>query len=108
MYVMRPVPGLMSATLLVALCIGLTGCERTSSEERVAQTVAIYEVPLAVKTAIDQQSHGGSVSAIEKWTRNGKTLYEAPVSRNGQQRELTIGEDGKLVADRSGDDEDDD
>ncbi|WP_223957532.1 hypothetical protein [Paraburkholderia sabiae] len=92
----------------VALCIALTGCERTSSEQRVAQTVAIYEVPQAVKRTIDRQSHGGSVSAIEKWTTNGKTFYEAPVSRNGQQWELTIGEDGKLVAERSGDDEDDD
>jgi hypothetical protein len=48
------------------------------------------------------------VSAIEKWTTNGKTLYEVPVSLNGRERELTIGEDGKLVAERSGDDEDDD
>jgi hypothetical protein len=78
MYVMRPVPGLMSATLLVALCIGLTGCERTSSEERVAQTVAIYEVPLAVKTTIDQQSHGGSASAIEKEPETAKRFTRLP------------------------------
>lgn len=105
---MRRVSGLLPATLFVALCIGLTGCERISSEQRVAQTVAIYEVPQAVKRTIDQQSHGGSVSAIEKWTTNGKTLYEVPVSLNGRERELTIGEDEKLVAERSGDDEDDD
>lgn len=92
--------------LFVALCVGLAGCERNSMEKDSAQVVAIYEVPAAVKATIDQQSHGGSVSTIKKWSKNGKTLYSASISLNGQERELTIGEDGKLVADRPDDDED--
>jgi hypothetical protein len=97
-----------AAGLFVALCIGLAGCERSSSERDVAQTVAIYQVPALVKATIDEQSHGDSVSAIKKWTRNGKTLYSVSVSQNGQERKLTIGEDGRLVAGHPGDDEDDD
>jgi hypothetical protein len=86
----------------------LAGCGRNSTEETTAQAVAIYEVPAVVKATIDQQSHGGSVSTIKKWSKNGKTLYSASISLNGQERELTIGEDGKLVADHPDDDEDDD
>lgn len=61
-----------------------------------------------VKATIDQQSHGGSVSAIKKWSRNGKTLYSVLVSLNCLERQLMIGGDGKLVADRPDVDEDDD
>lgn len=89
-------------------CVAVAGCEKRAPEVHTAETVAIYQVPPAVKATIDEQTQGGSVSGIEKRTRNGKTFYSASVLLNGQERKLVIAQDGKLIADGADDDEDDD
>ncbi|MCB4349077.1 hypothetical protein LA345_35185 [Burkholderia vietnamiensis] len=58
---MKPLFRFLSATSLVALCIALVGCEKSPFEKQPGETVAIAQVPAAVKATIDRQSQGGSV-----------------------------------------------
>jgi hypothetical protein len=67
-------------------------------------SVAVTELPPAVKAAIEKESQGGTVKKIEKHMDEGKAVYEADLVINGTQRTVTVAETGEIVP-RGGDDD---
>ena len=104
---------------LAAVALGVTvfavsraeGDERGERLER-GQAVQTSDLPAPVQQTVQQQLQGASVQHIEKRTDDGRTSFEVRTVRDGQAREMLIGEDGRLL--RSGaaakdeDDDDDD
>jgi uncharacterized membrane protein YkoI len=69
------------------------------------QQVSIEQVPAAVKTTIEAQ--GGTIKKLERETENGKTIYEAELIINGQEVEIKVADDGKLLGKEAGDKDED-
>ncbi len=76
------------------------------------EKVSIDQVPAAVKATIQKEAQGGTLREIERETKDGKTVYEAEVQKDGKEVEVKVAEDGTLlgreVEDDDGDDEDED
>jgi uncharacterized membrane protein YkoI len=70
--------------------------------------ISIEQVPALVQATILAQANGGTVGEIEMETANGRTIYEADVTINGQEVEIKVAPDGTLVAKNAEDEEDDD
>ena len=64
----------------------------------VSQEVTLAELTPALQTAIVGNQDGGRLKGIEKTTQDGTTVYIVSVSKNYQDRNLTFGEDGTLLA----------
>ena len=62
------------------------------------EEVNLAELPDAVQTAINTQVGTGTLEGIDKSIEDGETTYEATaISDAGQERNFTIGEDGKVL-----------
>ena len=64
----------------------------------ISQEVTLAELVPALQTAITGNQDGGKLEGIEKTTEDGTTVYIASISKNHQDRNLTFGEDGTLLA----------
>ncbi len=62
------------------------------------QKVTLAEVPQAVKTTLDRETKGGTVTESEKEVRDGKTIYSFDAKLDGKEWDITIAEDGKLIS----------
>ena len=58
------------------------------------ERVTLEQVPPAVKATILQESAGGEITAIERETKDGQTIYEAEVKLNGKEIDITVAADG--------------
>ena len=86
------------------LTLSLGACDDAREE----QTVAIDQVPPAVKATIDQESKGGTLKEIEKLRQDGKTAYGADIVMNGKEQQTLIAEDGKVIKRTAKEEEHDD
>jgi uncharacterized membrane protein YkoI len=86
--------------VLAAVCLSLAGTVTVAvwaaEKEEKEEKVTIDQVPAVVKTTI--QAEGGKVEDIARETKDGKTIYEADVIKDGKEIELRVAEDGKLVS----------
>lgn len=73
------------------LTLGLAAC---SSEQK----VEMNELPSAVRATLERETAGGTVTEIEKETKDGKTVYSADAMVGGQAWDITIAEDGKVIS----------
>jgi uncharacterized membrane protein YkoI len=84
-------------TLLLLVGIGAVAMlafnTRAESEER----VTIDQVPAAVKATILTEAQGGTITEIERETKDGKTIYEAEFLLDGAEIEIEIAPDGTLL-----------
>jgi hypothetical protein len=60
--------------------------------------VALSDVPAAVRATLDREAAGGKVTEVERETKHGRTVYSADVTVNGQEWDVTVGEDGTLLS----------
>ncbi len=89
----------------LAVCIGAVATIQTVEQEK---QVSIEQAPAPVQATILAQANGGTVGEIETETENGRTIYEADVTINGQEIEIKVASDGALVARNAEDEEDND
>lgn len=91
----------------LALGVGTVAVQRMADDDI---EVSIDAVPPAVRATILAQAQGNTVREIEMDTENGVTVYEAEVIIDGQETDILVAADGKLlgtkVEDEEGDDED--
>ncbi len=66
-------------------------------KEENKQKVAMTELPAAVQKTIQDNLGGGTVTQTAKETKDGKTYYEAQVKSGGEEVEIKVAEDGKLI-----------
>ena len=77
-------------------------------EEEDEEVVSLDAVPEAVKAMILQEAAGGEIKEIEKETEDGVTVYEAEVIIDGQEVDIEVAADGKLLGKEVEDEEEDD
>ncbi len=74
-----------------SLTLGLAAC---TSEQK----VEMKDLPPAVRASLERETAGGTVTEIEKETKDGKTVYSADAMVGGQAWDITIAEDGKVIS----------
>ncbi|HEX6213140.1 MAG TPA: PepSY domain-containing protein [Methylomirabilota bacterium] len=62
-----------------------------------ADEVSLEQVPPAVRATIERELGGGRLEEIERETKNGRTVYEVELVRDGKEREVHIAEDGTVL-----------
>ncbi len=94
--------------IIVVILAGLTlslgalaGRQNAQQEKR----ISMDQVPETVRATL--LSQGGTIEGIEMETENGRTIYEADVTVDGQKVEMKVAADGSLIG-REVDDEDND
>jgi hypothetical protein len=94
-------------SLLVAL--GLVACTlaiRAEEKEENEVKVKFDDCPAAVKATLTKEAGGATIATVDKETDDGKTIYEADVKIDGQNYEIKVSEDGKLVSKKVDNEED--
>jgi hypothetical protein len=60
-------------------------------------SIALEDLPRAVRAAIKKHAAGGEVTEIEKKSVDGKIVYEAEVVRDGKASDILISAKGKYL-----------
>jgi hypothetical protein len=91
-------------SILVAMVmIGMCGCagmqRRTAEPAEAGETkVRLEQTPPAVRQTIERELVGAQLEDIARKERQGKTIYETDIIRNGHKWEVVVGEDGKIIS----------
>lgn len=56
------------------------------------------KAPMAVQDSLRKEAGGAKVDTIDKEVRNGMTVYETDVKKDGKTWEIVVDESGKLVS----------
>ena len=91
------------ATLLVLPLAACTMREQSAREGKEGDEgnevkVAINDVPPAVRTTLDQQAPGVTITQVDKEEDQGKVIYEADAVLGGQNYEIKVADDGHLIS----------
>jgi len=70
-------------------------CECHEQDE--ALEVSRAEVPAAVMATLEREAAGGTIGEIEKEMEGGRIVYTAEVIINGEEWEIEVAEDGRLL-----------
>ena len=60
--------------------------------------ISFAECPAPVKATLNKESGNAKIDTVDKETDEGKTIYEADVMIDGQNYEIKVAEDGKLIS----------
>jgi hypothetical protein len=93
--------------LAASLVLGLGAC--ANNQQRAASKgteppesgevkVSLEDTPAAVRKTIQNELAGAKLEDIAREQRDGQTVYEADIIRNGQEWEVVIGEDGRIIS----------
>ena len=97
----------MMLTCSVA-CLGCAELAAVEAQDSKEEKVKLEDCPQAVQDTLKKASAGGKIEEIEKETENGKTVFEAEVVIDGDEYEVKVAEDGKLLSKKQENDDDDD
>jgi hypothetical protein len=85
------------ATLIaLAVAVVLPGAPGAYAEDK-GEKVTIDQVPAPVKATIEKEAEGGTVGTISKETAEDRTFREAQITKNGEERYLHVGDNGKVL-----------
>ena len=74
------------------------GCSHNKSGEGAETKMTLDEVPAPVRSTMMQEAGGAKIGTIDKEEKNGKTIYETDVMSGGQNWEIKVDSDGKLIS----------
>jgi uncharacterized membrane protein YkoI len=97
--------------LMLTCSVACLGCAVLAAEEAQdskEEKVKLEDCPQAVQDTLKKASAGGKIEEIEKETENGKVVYEAEVVIEGDEYEVKVADDGKLLGKKLENDDDDD
>jgi uncharacterized membrane protein YkoI len=80
----------MKRNIYTAIAIGIATCAW-------ADKIQFSELPKAAQQTINRNLNGGNVQEIEREARDGRTIYEVEIRREGQNRHLRVDADGELL-----------
>jgi hypothetical protein len=98
---MRRTIQLLSVLLLsTAMSCAAQGKEKEEKEEKEGNETKVQfsQVPQAVQTTLKEESHGATITTVDKESDEGKTIYEADVDIKGKNYEIKVAEDGTLIS----------
>ena len=83
---------------LLGLMVGACDMKRDAEDKKEGDEVkmSIEQVPPAVRATLRDQAPG--ITAVDKETDGGKVIYEADAIIGGQNYEIKVAEDGKLIS----------
>ena len=89
-------------SILIAM-VGMCGCATTQRQtaelaEPGETKVRLDQTPAAVRQTIEHELVGAQLEDIARKERQGKTIYETDIFRNGHKWEVVVGEDGKIIS----------
>jgi hypothetical protein len=90
--------------LTVMILIGACGCAKmrghggAEAAESGETKVRLEETPAAARQTIEKELVGGQLEDIARKTRNGKTVYETDIIKDGRKWEVIVGEDGQIIS----------
>src|SRR3981189_279069 len=86
----------MNATWLLAagVMVGICGCASSAG----AVKVKVKKTPPEVQKTINSELVGAHLEDIAKVQRQGRTIYETDIIKNGHKWEVVIGEDGQIIS----------
>ena len=89
----------MNAKVMVAagLTVGLCGFTTTHAQGGEVK-VTIEQTPPAVQKTIRSELVGALLEDIAQKRRQGETIYETDIIKNGHKWEVVIGEDGRIIS----------
>jgi len=61
------------------------------------KNVPLEQLPAPVRATIERETAGGQIKEIEQDHEGGQLIYEVEFTQGGQQFELDIAADGKLL-----------
>lgn len=94
----------MAAAVLAA---GVGGCsmlqsgtaEREAAGEDAGEVkIPLEQAPAAVQKTIKREAEGGELEDIARKQKNGRTVYETDIVKDGQEWEVNVAEDGSLIS----------
>lgn len=93
----------MNRICLVVGCVLLVASLMAWGKER---TVALEQLPAAVRAAIEQAAQGGTIAKIEVEEEDGATVYEAEIVKDGKKMEIEVSSAGVVLEREQEDDND--
>lgn len=89
----------MSSRVVVAagLTVAFGGCATLQGSSGEVK-VTIQQTPPAVQQTIRNELVGASLEDIAREQRQGRTIYETDIIRNGRKWEVVVGEDGQIIS----------
>ncbi len=81
---------------MVAMC-GCAMMQRPTAEPGETK-VRLEQTPAAVRQTIERELVGAQLEDIARKERQGETIYETDIIRNGHKWEVLVGEDGKILS----------
>ena len=100
-------------SLLALAALVLTGCEMSDhhdddDDDETEVSVPLDEVPAAVMAAAKNAVPGAKFDEAESEVEDGVTVYELEGTVDGEEVEVEVTADGKVLEIERGDDDDDD
>lgn len=78
------------------LCIAIAACGLASGV--LAEEVQFSDTPKSVQNTVNRNLNGGVVKTIDKKVKDGRTVYDVAIRREGKDKEIRVDADGKLMA----------
>src|SRR6266571_2171363 len=83
---------------LFSLLITLLAAARIAMAQDASTSVSLRELPVAVQKTIHEQLGSAKLGEIERNTEDGEVTFTVTITKGGEEREFTVGEDGKLLS----------
>ena len=78
------------------------GCSHHHGESEEAEEhevkMSINDIPEDAREAIMHEAQGATVKTVDQEQMDGKTIYEADAMINGQNWEIKVDQEGKLIS----------
>ena len=56
------------------------------------------DAPAPVRETLNRETNNAKIATVDRETKDGKTIYEADAMVNGQNWEIKVSEDGKVIS----------
>jgi len=90
---------LLTAMVALAVCGCATNQRQAAESPEAGETkVSLAQTPAAVRQTIERELVGAQLEDIAREERDGKTIYETDIIRDGHKWEVVVGEDGKIIS----------
>ena len=102
----RKIVSLMAALGLAMCTMAVRAEENKDEKEGNEVQVKFTELPAPVQATLNKESGGAKIDTVDKETDEGKTIYEADAKIDGQNYEIKVADDGKLISKKADNEED--
>ncbi len=61
------------------------------------EKLTMDQLPAPVKATLEKEAKGGTIGQVVKENEKGRTFYEATITKDGKDRYVHVGSDGKVL-----------